>query len=138
MVRGFETQVGLCTDSMEPAWDSLSLFLFLCCSPLALLLSKINIKKNRVGLTREVSFLFYAQPFRKRNCFPFNKRKKSSYCILEYFKRTALDVEFHFGFGIAKFFNCWSKISCSLYYFLCDSVQITITETKVPFRNHRK
>ena len=30
MVREVEPQVGLCTDSVEPAWDSLSLSLSLC------------------------------------------------------------------------------------------------------------
>ena len=43
VVHGIEPQVRLCTDSMEPAWDSLSLSL--CPSPLVLSLSQkyINI-----------------------------------------------------------------------------------------------
>ena len=42
-VREFEPHVGLCADSMETAWDSLSPSLSLCPSPLVLSLSlKIN------------------------------------------------------------------------------------------------
>ena len=32
-VRGFEPNIRLCTDRVEPAWDPLSVSLFLCPSP---------------------------------------------------------------------------------------------------------
>ena len=34
MVRGFEPHVGLCTDGVEPAWDSLPLSVSVCLCPL--------------------------------------------------------------------------------------------------------
>ena len=39
-VHGFETRLGLCADSSEPAWDSVSLSL--CLSPACSLSLKIN------------------------------------------------------------------------------------------------
>ena len=39
MIREFESHVGLCADSKEPAWDSLSLSLPLFCSACARSLS---------------------------------------------------------------------------------------------------
>ena len=44
MVRGFEPYVGLCADSVEPAWDSLSPFL----SAPALLMLSLSLKINKL------------------------------------------------------------------------------------------
>ena len=53
-VRGFEPCTGLCTDSAEPAWESLSPPL---CAPLqhSLSLSKINFKKKKKKKQQEYS-----------------------------------------------------------------------------------
>ena len=43
--REFQPHIGLCADSVEPAWDSLSL-LFLCPYPTRTLSLSLKIKKN--------------------------------------------------------------------------------------------
>ena len=45
-VRGFEPQVGLCADSVEPAQDSLSPSLSLCLSPSCLCFLSLSLKIN--------------------------------------------------------------------------------------------
>ena len=47
-----EPYVRLCTDSMEPAWDSFSPYVSLCPSP-TLSLSQINIKKKNNPLIND-------------------------------------------------------------------------------------
>ena len=51
MVREFEPRIGLCTDSMEPAWDSLSLPLSLPLPMLVLALSlslSLSLSQNKL------------------------------------------------------------------------------------------
>ena len=45
-VREFEPDVGICADSVEPAWDSLSPSLPLCSSPTCALSLKYNLRKD--------------------------------------------------------------------------------------------
>ena len=47
MVHGFKPRVGLCTDSIEPAWDSLSPSVSLYPSPICTLSLKNKLKKKK-------------------------------------------------------------------------------------------
>ena len=51
VVRGFEPCIGLCTDSMEPAWDSFSL----CPSPAHALSHKEKKKRKKSQMLNQLS-----------------------------------------------------------------------------------
>ena len=53
MVHEFESHVGLCTDSLEPAWDSVSLSLYL--SPAGVLSLSLRMNKQTLKMFKKHS-----------------------------------------------------------------------------------
>ena len=63
MVRGIEPHVRLCADSVEPAWDSLSL-------PVSLTLSHLCAHACAHALSRALSLSLSKETFKKNASFP--------------------------------------------------------------------
>ena len=61
MVHELEPRVGLCVDSMEPAWDSLSLPLSLSFSALPLFVLSLSLSLSlKINKLKEITFSFLA------------------------------------------------------------------------------